>query len=215
MLPPSRGLVPSPKNLVELMYLMWCYSSASAQEDRLREGDRSQGTVVIFHGIVAENIEWFIKDQAFSLSYDLVIWLIPPFPHPPSRQQVSLVELTNGREWGEEPVPRMARKPGPLWIIWWSLGELATSRSLSVYLRTFLWANLLLWKPNVLESQLPGLLETFYQRLKLAKRIVLLVLLRFLIFILIRSWWRWWGCLAGCTGCAGTSTVLPLPSFPL
>jgi hypothetical protein len=78
----------------------------------------------------AESIEWFIEDQAFSLS---MIWLIPPSPTPLSRHKLDrrhkgrLRKRDNlltgeGGQWGE-PIHMMvaARKSGPLYIISWSL----------------------------------------------------------------------------------------------
>ncbi len=42
-------------------------------------------------GVQAESIEWFLEDQAFSLSYDLV-------PHPHPLPHPSPVSLTTHRE---------------------------------------------------------------------------------------------------------------------
>ncbi len=77
----------------------------------------------------SESIEWFLEDQAFSLSYDLA----PHQPLPLYRQQVfSFLGLTvcrrsssrtgSGTEGvGKEPNHTTARKPGPLEIIQYSL----------------------------------------------------------------------------------------------
>jgi hypothetical protein len=70
--------------------------------------------------LLPENIERFVEDHAFSLSYDFA----PPAPLPPlcCQQVVSLsqsscvspVELTGGGGLGEEPNRTAARKPGLL-----------------------------------------------------------------------------------------------------
>ncbi len=71
-----------------------------------------------------ESIEWFIEDRALSQSYDLA----PSSNSLPSASCLSLPVCVAGqaywreREGGGRGVKSIARKPGPLWTIQYSLG---------------------------------------------------------------------------------------------
>ncbi len=83
----------------------------------------------------AETIRWFIEGQAFSSAYDLA-------PHSPLSRQYVVSDFLcavgrrecvgGGEPNGKEPNHTTARKPGPLYIIQYSLLRSIWKRSLEI-----------------------------------------------------------------------------------